>query len=135
MTTKYWKRCMNIYWMKFYKRMWIFYSKDGMNDILMLHNFIDEIITYCTISTKETMTIIRNCDIIITKVDRTLVGWNRGLDGISYTFIHHLNFNLWKRFNISGFQDYSLIDKSINFINNVDVLNLNLNLGPPNTQP
>ena len=34
------------------------YSKNGMKDMLRLHNFIDEIITYCTTSTKETRTII-----------------------------------------------------------------------------
>ena len=33
-------------------------SKDGMNDMLRLQNFTDEIRTYCTTSTKDTMTII-----------------------------------------------------------------------------
>ena len=33
-------------------------SKDGMNDMLRLQNVTDEIRTYCTTSTKDTMTII-----------------------------------------------------------------------------
>ena len=35
-----------------------FNSTDGMNDTLKLHNFIDEIRTYCTTSTKDTITVI-----------------------------------------------------------------------------
>ena len=35
-----------------------FNSKEGMNDMLRLQNFTHEIRTYCTTSTKDTMTII-----------------------------------------------------------------------------
>ena len=85
------------------------YSKDGMTDMLRLHNVIDEIITYNVNKANND----KYDRMAILSLPRLIEHWWEGIgDWMAYykTFL-------------------------INIIKNVYVLSLNLNAGPPNTQP